>query len=695
MVALHGLAVLAGWWMAWPVLVSPPERFIPMAPSTALTFTLLALAWLARLARPESAEVRGAVGALAWLVAALMLVNLAFPARFDEFLGGGVGLFGPVRLGVMSPLTAGSLLALAASVALTARAPRASGALALASAALGATVALGYLYGTPLLYGTQTIPVSLQTGLSLLVLGGSVLARLGSSAWPLERFAGPSPRARMLRAFLPATVLLVVVIELLNARVRPDPDSGQGLDHVLVTVWIALAGVALTAFIVVRLSRHIGAELDRAATERRRAEQRLSAIFEDTPAGLATATVDGRILLCNPALAEMFGTTPEELASYPTPELYWDAGERARILSALRESGRVRDTEVRMRRPDGSPLWLLANLTWREPEGQEPCIDLAAIDITARKALEQQLWQAQKLEALGGLAGGVAHDFNNILTAIGTGAELLASGLPEGDPRLRDVEEIQKAAGRGAGLTRQLLAFSRRQPFEPEALSLAERVQDLEPMLARLLGTTVRLATRNEGEDATILVDPTHLEQVILNLVVNARDAMPEGGTVAVTTRTVRVAEGADARGEDTGGPDVGAAGAVVVDAGDLPPGTYAELSVQDTGVGMDAETRARIFEPFFTTKEHGRGTGLGLSTVWGIVRQSRGHVFVESTPGAGATFRCLFPATGAPLRPQASSAPPPRLRGRETLLIVEDEPAILNAAATRLRGEGYEVLTA
>jgi PAS domain S-box-containing protein len=644
-----------------------------MAPSTALAFLVLALALLARVAWADRRGVLVAAGAVAWTVAGLALVNLAFPTRVDELLGGASGTFGRVRLGVMSPVTAGALLLLSLALGLLGRRSRYASICASLAAVIGATVALGYAYGTPLLYGSGTIPVALPTGLSLLLLGPAIVAAAGTSVWPLRSLIGPAPGARMLRAFLPATAALVILIGLLDARL----GASLGANRVLMTGWFAVVGVAMVTVLVSGLARLIGGELDQAYADRHRAEQRYREMFEQTPAGVATTTVDGRILLCNDAFARMFGyESAQGLVGQEAATLYWEPEDRDRLLAALRESGRLRNFEFRMRRRDGTAIWVLVNLTLQDAEGGAR-LDATLIDISDRKALEQQLWQAQKLDALGSLAGGVAHDFNNLLTAIVGYAGLLRLDFPPGDERIESVEEIDKACSRAAGLTRQLLAFSRRQPFEPKPLRLDERVRDMEKMLQRLLGPQVRLVTATDERLARVWGDPSQVEQVVLNLGVNARDAMPQGGTLTIETRNVQLTE------------------RYVGEQSDMPAGEYVLLAVSDTGTGMDRGTRARIFEPFFTTKEKGKGTGLGLATVYGIVKQSRGYIFVYSEPGVGTTFKCYFPVTDAEVGAAVPSLAPARVQGQETILVLEDEPAILAFVVSALERNGYHVLSA
>ena len=675
LVALNSIVVLIGWAAGSSLFLTPSPRFIPMAPTSALAFLALSLALTARLLAPRASKLRNAGSVLAWIVATMALVNLGLPAVLDQTLGGGTGQFGRVQLGVMSPVTAAALIPLALAIATIGPRAHYAGALATVAAIVGATVALGYAYGTPLLYGGGTIPVALPTGLSLLLLGIGALLTAGPDVWPLQPLLGDAPRARMLRAFLPATAGLVIMIGLVNARF----GGVFGGDQVLIAAWLAVLGAALVTLLVSRLARHIGDQIDSAYTERHRAEQAYRAMFEQSLTGVSTTRMsDGTVLVCNDALARMFGyDTPAEFLAVKARDNWWDPAERDRMLAALREARVLRNYEVHMRRKDNSPMWLLCNITLREGANGEELLENFAIDVSDRKALEQQLWQAQKLDALGSLAGGVAHDFNNLLTAIIGYADILRDDLGTNSRHVDDLNEIIKASDRATALTRQLLAFSRRQPFEPRSLRLDERVADMEKMLRRLLGPPVRLVTATDADLAAIMADPNQLEQVVLNLAVNSRDAMPQGGTLTIETRNVRMDE-----------PYAHGASAV-------PPGRYVMLAVSDTGAGMSAETLARLFEPFFTTKEKGKGTGLGLSTVYGIVKQSQGHVLVYSEPGVGTTLKCYFPVSETRPRVSRPSPAPIEIRGTETILLVEDEEPIRLFAATALERFGYKILAA
>ncbi len=425
------------------------------------------------------------------------------------------------------------------------------------------------------------------------------------------------------------------------------------------------------------------AEVLGAAVRRQRAEEALRASEASLRLAQAIAHVGGWERRFGPdALAwsdetyRIYGYEPGEVRadmdlveSRVHPE---DRGIVTDAVDGARYDGQAYDIEFRVVRPDGSQRVVRE----RGEHGGAEIVRGTVQDVTERRQLEQQLRQSQKLEAIGRLAGGIAHDFNNILTAITGYAELVLDRVDPGDPLREDCEEIRAAAERAAGLTRQLLAFSRRQMLQPRLTDLGELVGRTVGMLGRLLGEDVEIETHADPALAPVLVDPTQLEQVLLNLAVNARDAMPAGGRLTIEVAGARL--------------DAGYA----LSHAEVEPGAYVLLTVSDTGVGMDEETKTRIFEPFFTTKE--TGTGLGLATVYGIVGQSGGHVFVYSEPGRGTTFKIYLPVARGEAAADDPEAPEPsRLTGSETILLVEDDDALRRLACRLLRRSGYTVLEA
>jgi PAS domain S-box-containing protein len=341
--------------------------------------------------------------------------------------------------------------------------------------------------------------------------------------------------------------------------------------------------------------------------------------------------------------------------------------------------GRPYDIEHRILRRDGSVRWVQERAQIvRDGTGTVLRMVGTVQDITERRQLEEELRQSQKMEAIGRLAGGIAHDLNNALTTIAGYAELALGEVAPGHPARHDVEEIRRAAERAGSVTRQLLAFSRKRLLEPRVFDLSETVTVVARLLSRLLGADIQVRTCLAEAPLPVVGDPGQVEQALINLAVNARDAMPSGGRLELATQRCRVSE-------DMARTHV-----------PMPAGEYVVVLVTDTGHGMTLDTKARIFEPFFTTKEVGRGTGLGLSMVYGTLKQSGGFIFVDSDVGRGTTFRLYFPPAEPATEPAPAGRPrDERRRGRETLLIVEDESSVRNLVASSLRRESYELLLA
>ena len=424
-------------------------------------------------------------------------------------------------------------------------------------------------------------------------------------------------------------------------------------------------------------------------TERKRAEslvresnERLRAVIEACPLPIYSLDLEGRVLSWSPTAEEKFGWTESEtLGEFLPPAA---EGEARSALLARLESARagrtVQQFENRYRRKDGHALDVtIWNSLLRDEQDKVTGVVSIAVDISDQRRLEEQVRQAQKMEAIGRLAGGVAHDFNNLLTVITGYSQLALNRQASGTPAAQELREVLGAADRAASLTKQLLALSRRHVVAPGIVDVNSLVSDMERMLRRIIGEDVAFRTRPWSNIAPVRANRAQLELVLLNLVINARDAMPDGGTLEIETAEVDL------------------------DASDIPArklagmsGRAVVLSVSDTGTGMSQEVRAHLFEPFFTTKEPGKGTGLGLSTSYGIIRQHGGDIWVDSEPGLGTTFKIYLPAVGDALPvAEASHEEPPPQRGNETILLVEDETAVADIMAKTLRLHGYRVLVA
>lgn len=424
------------------------------------------------------------------------------------------------------------------------------------------------------------------------------------------------------------------------------------------------------------LSQHEQAEKARAD-----AETKYQMLVEHVNAitYIAEIGINGKWFYISPQVENILGYTPDEWLALSSD---WDQhihpDDLAVVIAAEEQSrnGFPFQAEFRVRRKDGREVWLSDTAVIVQGSDSHPVMEGIMVDITERKALETQLQQSRKMEAVGRLAGGIAHDFNNLLTIISGYTELALSRPHLPGEAHADIERIENASGRAAALVRQLLAFSRKQVLQPKILDLNKIVLNLDSLLRRLMDERIEMITRVKDDLGKVKADPAQVEQVIMNLVVNARDAMPEGGRLVVETCNADL----DAN--------------YAVDHVSVRPGRYVMLAVSDTGVGMDRQTVAHIFEPFFTTKESGRGTGLGLSTVYGIVKQSGGYIWVYSEPGKGSTFKVYLPRVDEVPEAAATALAAPRGKGgTETILIVEDEEAVRELIQTVLAEKGYHVI--
>jgi PAS domain S-box-containing protein len=420
-------------------------------------------------------------------------------------------------------------------------------------------------------------------------------------------------------------------------------------------------------------------DMKRAETALEASEQRMADVLEAMHLLVILLDPDGLIAFCNRYFYNLTGWTPDELLGQNWLAKLIPREEHARLQSEFTIVAPEAPIhfESTLLGADGSRRHLECDSTtlWRAP-GEVAARAIIGRDITDYKALEQEFRQAQKLAAIGRLAGGVAHDFNNLLTVILGYASGLIDKLKVADPTYIGLLEIRKAAEKGADLSRSLLTFSRRQVLRPKIININALVEDTEPMVAALLGAGIEILTDLDPEAGFARLDAGYFHQVLLNLAINARDAMPGGGKLTIVTSHLQIASAQPY-------------------APALPPGPYVQLTIADNGIGMTAEVREHLFEPFFTTKETGKGTGLGLATVYGIIRQSGGHILVDTDPGHGSTFRIYLPRVEEEPVPAEAAKQRVMPRGTETILLVEDGDAVRTLTSTILRGLGYTVFEA
>jgi two-component system cell cycle sensor histidine kinase/response regulator CckA len=748
-VAAIGGAALVGWATGSRVLKAGGSGFIPVAPNTAILFVLLGvgLAMAAVSLRPARVFVRLAI-AVSFIAAGARLVEYFAGADLgvDQWMfavpSESVGL---APVGKMAFFTALSFVFASLALLPQALAPRRLPSRAryvddLARAAgllvtlVGLVFSLGYVYHAPLLYGGRSIPMALPTAVGFLVLGLAVtvpaILRDQADRREQERsrahidgafehaavgIALVSPDGRWVRVNralcgivgyteqeLLATTFqavthpddleadLTATRQMLAAEIPTYEKEKRYLHKQGHVVWILLTA-SLARDAAGRPLHFITQIQD--ITERKRAEAahtRQALVFDTISDGVIVMDVEGSVTDWNPAAERIFGYTRDEMLGRDIAHIHQPRlGGRVEreIRAGLARDGRWSGELPFLRKDGAEGVADVVVVVQRDARGSPTAWIGVNRDVTERKRTEEalrksedQLRQSQRLEAVGQLAGGVAHDFNNLLTVIKAHAEFALEDLGAGHPQSVDVQTIRGAADRAAALTRQLLAFSRRQVLEPRVLDLNELVTQFEKMVRRVMPADIGIVTKLAADLTTVEADPGQLEQVLMNLVVNARDAMPEGGTITVETANVELDRTYAARHAPV----------------EIVPGPYVALIVSDTGTGMDQVTQARIFEPFFTTKERGHGTGLGLSTVYGIVKQSGGYVWVYSEPGQGASFRVYLPRASS----VAAEAPPTGepvavRRGVETILLVEDDALVRGVARRVLAKNGYHVLEA
>ena len=547
--------------------------------------------------------------------------------------------------------------------------------LALAGGAVALTGLIGYFYAVVPLYGIRSYTqMAVHTAAALMLLSaGILLAR--SDRGIMATLTSDGAGGRMGRRFLPAAIGVPVVLGwfiLRGARAGfYEPEFGLAL---LVTATVAAFGVAAWLSAV---------SLNRADARLRESEARKAATLDAALDCIITMDHRGRITEFNAAAERVFGYPRADVMGREMAALIIPPALRARhheglarYLATGKQSVLGRRLEMPAMRSDGSEFPIELTIT-RLPSDGPPMFTGFVRDITERRLLEDELRQAQKMDAVGRLAGGIAHDFNNLLTIIAGRARFALERLAAGASAQRDLDTIIGASSRAEKLTRQLLAFGRKQMLKVQVLDLSEVVERMRARLERTIPEDIVIATIAARDVGRVTADPTQIDQVIMNLVVNARDAMPRGGRLTI--------EVSNADLDDT----------YARTHPEVKPGAYVMLVVSDTGIGMDRETQAQIFEPFFTTKELGKGAGLGLSTVYGIIKQSNGHVGVYSEPGRGTTFKIYLPRVGDATAPASPEPARSTSGGSETILLVDDDEEIRDLAREILGSEGYTVLLA
>ncbi|HTZ84968.1 MAG TPA: ATP-binding protein [Candidatus Acidoferrales bacterium] len=683
-----GVSVLAGWALRLSALVTILSGQISMKPNTALGFFFAGISIVLLSRREHTGFDRLAAGTPAVVVFIIGFSSLAeyllhLDLHIDQLLFADRVQF-PYP-GRMAHITAVNFCCTGIGLFLLAISEgRAKWAQLLSlltgfSAMLGI---IGYLYGVPLLYGSiHYTSMALHTGVGFLVLSAAILYSRPAEG-VMHAITGHDGGSWLARKLLPLAVIVPAslgAIYVRNGFYLGDPHLGVAC---LIVTQIVLFVVLVwgLAFSLNRLETERSAAQTALQHSEELFETRYRNMFEEAVVGMFQSTPDGRFLNVNMAFVRMLGYDSQaeliQKISQIDHQMYVDPTRRDEFKRLMQQDGAVQNYECQVFRKDRTKVWISANIRAVYENRVIVRYEGTSSDITQRKLLEEQLAQSQKMEAVGRLAGGVAHDFNNAIGVVVGYSALLKERVPGDANALHYTEEISKAGRRAASLTRQLLAFSRKQVIQPTILDLNSVVSDTDKMLRRLIGEDIEMTVALAGDLGRIKADRSQIEQVLMNLAVNARDAMPQGGRLAIETTNARLDKTAIA--QHPGGK----------------PGDYVALSVSDTGCGMDKETQAHIFEPFFTTKGVGKGTGLGLATVYGIIQQSEGLIWVYSEPGKGARFKLYWPrTTGASQNLPASAEEQTLPRGSETILLVEDDEALRELTSKCLVPSGYEVL--
>lgn len=666
--------------------------YIPMAPSTACCFLIFSTVNYCYAKKHWGTRFLPTRITMVLLVTLFCLLGFAgeligMDLNYEKHLFSEIGKLGQIPVGLMSPVTSavfivagiGSLLLLSisknSSPVITGHLASISGFLTILA---GSTVLLAYVYGTPFLYGTAYIPMAATTAICFLFLGLSLVVAAGPESFPLCLVMGNTTSVKLSRVFIPLTILFVLIQSILSNIL----STSSMVNHALfLAILVAIFGI-ITAFTISRFAHSTGHSIDKLNMELQQNAEWYRTVLKTAMDGFWVVDTKGQILEVNDTYCRMTGYSANELfainiSNVEAMETMDDIVTRIKMIMVRGEDR----FETRHRRKDGSTFDVEVSVQYHPIDGGRFIAFLR--DISERKhaeekskKLQDQLNQAQRMEYVGRLAGGVAHDFNNMLSVIIGFTEMVLDKVEHGSTIHEDLLEVLNAAERSTDLTRQLLAFARKQTVTPKILDLNETVEGMLKMMRRLIGENIDLAWLPGKNVFPIKMDSCQIDQLLANLCVNARDAIADVGKVTIETTVAAIGE------------------EYCADHPESIPGEYVILSVSDNGSGMDNNTKTHLFEPFFTTKELGKGTGLGLATVYGIVKQNNGFIYVYSEVCLGTTFKIYLPCYVGDADQHKNNDPDiPATSGDEAIIVVEDEPSILKMAKSMLEQQGYTVI--